>query len=397
MGNPDSPDNKMMLPALVLSRFTTQIPSILTGMLLIDIGLTFNTSVGVTGQIRTVSSMITLLFSVMMVILSTRYQPKTLLLIGLLTYGISALGCYTAQDFTSMLSFYALSGVGFALVSPMTSTLVGAHIQPEKRSTAIGYLIASLALSYLIGAPAIGYLAGIGGWRLAFLGYILPISLLSLTIAFFGLPSVSMSPQSRGYTHIFEGFKAVISNSSAVGCLVGMTLSLATWSMYLSYAASLLRQRFETPMSMVSALIIVSSFSYITGSLFGGRFANRFGRKQLSVYAALLMGLFLIGYFNLFSMFLAIVVGFFGSFFGGLRASAGESLTLEQIPAFRGSLMSLNSAASSFGSVLGAGLGGTLLVAYNYNITGIVLGGFSLVAAVIYYALTVDPTKITDD
>ena len=49
---------RLLLPSLVISSFVTQPPLIITGLLLIDIGLTFSYPVGVAGQIRTTASVI---------------------------------------------------------------------------------------------------------------------------------------------------------------------------------------------------------------------------------------------------------------------------------------------------------------------------------------------------
>lgn len=57
---------KLALLALILSRSATQPHLAVTGLLLIEIGLTFGTPVGVTGQIRTASSVIAILFSLLM-------------------------------------------------------------------------------------------------------------------------------------------------------------------------------------------------------------------------------------------------------------------------------------------------------------------------------------------
>lgn len=82
------------------------------------------------------------------------------------------------------------------MVGPMTSTLVAEHFHLEKRSSAIGWLIAGNPSSFLFGAQIIATLIGIGGWRIAFLGWVLPISLLSILSVIIGLPSTSVRSQS---------------------------------------------------------------------------------------------------------------------------------------------------------------------------------------------------------
>ena len=69
------------------------------------------------------------------------------------------------------------------------------------------------------------------------------------------------------------------------------------------------------------------------------------------------------------------------------------SLTLEQIPDFRGTMMSLNAAAGFMGGAIGAGVGGLVLLWWNYAGVGLVLGSMSLVISPLVYFIVVDPTS----
>ncbi len=77
----------------------------------------------------------------------------------------------------------------------------------------------------------------------------------------------------------------------------------------------------------------------------------------------------------------------------GLIFPVSNGLTLEQVPRFRGTMMSLNSAAESTGIALGSGLGGLVLLMYDYELVGTSLGALGVVAAFIYRSLVVDPTE----
>ncbi len=385
---------RLILPSLVLSRFATQPPGILTGLLLIDIGLTFGYAVGVIGQIRTLSSTIAVIFALLMGVLSVRFKRKSLLMMGLLFFSISALGCYLAPSFNAMLLSYSLSGVGMAMVTPMSTTLVGEYLPLEKRPSAIGWIIAGLALSYLIGAPAISFIAGIAGWRLAFLGFVLPISLLGLFLAFNGIPSTSPSPKptiSGG--NYLEGFKKVFSNKSAVACLMGTTLAMAGWQAILLYGASFFRERFMASTGLASMIILGGALCYLLGSLVGGRFVIKFGRKNFTVLSAFFLGVITVSYPNFPILWLSLVLMCLGSTFAGMWASASNSLTLEQVPKFRGTMMSISSASTSLGSAFGAGVGGLSLILYDYGGLGISLGALSIVAAVVFQLLAIDPAR----
>jgi len=129
---------RLFLPSLAFSYFAAGPLGVLVSLLLIDIGETFGVSEGVMGQINTLYSIVAVVIALLMGILSLRFKHKSLLLMGLLFIGISALGCLVAPDFNWMLVSYSLSGLGWAMVSPMCVTMIGEHFPLEKRASAVG-------------------------------------------------------------------------------------------------------------------------------------------------------------------------------------------------------------------------------------------------------------------
>ena len=383
---------KLFLPSLAMSNFATGPLGVLIGLLLIDIALTFEVSVGVAGQINTISSIVSVVFALFMGILSVRFRHKSLLIIGLLCVCGSALGCFLATSFNLMLIFYSLSGVGTAMVFPMAITLVGKHLPLEKRGNAVGWIIAAGSLSYVIGAPVISFIANIGGWRLSLLGLVIPVSLASLFLALIGLPSTSRKQQlTVNKSTYLRSFKGVLLNISATACLVGNVLRTASFVAVVLYGISFFRQRFLVSTDFASAIIIGAALCYTLGSLVAGRLINRFGRKSLTVLTALLAGIFIVSFVYLSDLWLSLALNFLATWFSGMASSAANSLTLEQVPKSRGTMMSINSAALSLGNAIGSALGGLVLVLFNYEAMGSVLGAMGIVAAIIFYLLTIDP------
>jgi predicted MFS family arabinose efflux permease len=106
------------------------------------------------------------------------------------------------------------------------------------------------------------------------------------------------------------------------------------------------------------------------------------------------MGIFIVSFTNLPNTWGSLILAWLGGLFAGVGYSALSSLTLEQVPRFRGTMMSTFSAARSLGIALGAGVGGLMLVLYDYYFLGISLGAMSIVAAIIFYLLTIDTTRM---
>ena len=384
---------KLFLPSLVTASFASGPISVLAALLLIDIGNTFGTSVGVTGQINTAYSIAAFIFALLTGFLSVKFKHKSLLLVGVLLMIVSALGCFLASDFMSLLAFYSLSGTGYAIVNPMTFTLVGEHFPLEKRAKAIGWIVAGGALVYVLGAPIIALMSGFEGWRFPLLGFVLPVLLMSLLIASLGLPSASRRSQISLDTKTHLSFKDIFSNRSAVACLIGDTLRSAAFVAIVLYATSFFRQRFLIPTELASLVLLGGALSYVLGSLATGQLINRFGRKSSTVLTALLSGVFAISYVLVPNVWVSIALMLIASWFFGMVASSANSLTLEQIPRLRGTMMSIYTAVINVGSALGTMAGGLALLLLSYEGLGSVLGATGILAAIIFCFLAKDPTR----
>jgi len=383
----------LFLPSLVISYFATSPIGIVTGLFLLKMAETFRVDKGVMGQINTFSSIVSVFFALLMGVLSVRLRHKSLLLTGLLFLSVSAVGCYFAWDLNSVFILYSLSGVGIAMVGPMTLALVGENLAFRKRANAVGWVVAGGSLAYLIGAPIMGVLAGFGGWRISLLGFVIPFSILSLMLAFAGVPSQSSNRKSsvNGDSYL-RSLKEIVSNRSAVGCLVGNVFRHAAFMAVLLYGTSFFIERFSLSEGIASFVILGAALFYTLGSLAAGSMVNRYGRKFSTVSTALLGGLFTMSYACVPSLLPSLALNFTAAWFMGMMASAASSLTLEQIPRFRGSMMSISSAATSLGTAVGAAVGGMALIWYDYDVLGAILGGMGIIAAMVFYLVTKDPT-----
>jgi predicted MFS family arabinose efflux permease len=89
-----------ILLTLTLSRIAPKTRSLLTSLLLIEIGTTFGTPVGVTNQMTSVTSLLGIAMALLMGILSVRIKHRNLLLAGLSLCIISCIGCARADGFS---------------------------------------------------------------------------------------------------------------------------------------------------------------------------------------------------------------------------------------------------------------------------------------------------------
>ena len=210
--------SQLTLLALFVSSYAMYPSQLIITVLLVEVAQDFGLPLGVSAQIRSLSLAIALITALALGALSVRYRHKNLLLAGLLALAFSSLGCGVSASFEMLLFFYAVTGLGAAIVGPMATALVGWHFPAEKRAGALGWYGAAGGISHMIGSQVIGFVAVLGGWRLSFLAYALPVSLLSLALVSSQLPPVKIEARSKSQS-IMSGFKDVLLDRSAFACL----------------------------------------------------------------------------------------------------------------------------------------------------------------------------------
>jgi DHA1 family inner membrane transport protein len=323
--------------------------------------------------------------------ISVKFKHKTLLISGILLIAISAVGCWITPNFLFLLLVFPLAGIGTAMVQPMTNALVGEHLPREKRSGAIGWMMTGMASLGILAGFVINYLNGIGGWRLAFIGYAFPVALIATILVYYWIPRSNREiSSSHGGEGLMSGFKQVYSNRSAISCLIGMAISQTTWRAVGLFFASFYRQQFNIAIGTLAFFSIGTTLSYIGGNLFTGKYADRLGRKKLSIISLLLSGVIMVPVFisSTFLMSYAFLILF--AIVSGIRSTSTQSHTMEQMPSARGTLMSCMSAAISLGATLGAAIGGYILLGYSFVEFGYVFGAVNILGALVFAFLTIE-------
>ena len=389
----EAESNRFLIPSLFISQLTTRPAGILTGFILIDIAQTFGTTVGVAGQIITAASIAGMIVAPFLAALSIKYKPRTLLLTGIALITVAALGCSFSFNYTSMLLFYSLSGLGGAMVTPMIMTVIGEKIPEEKRSGIIGLIYASTPmLSTLTGLTITQIVSR--GWKTAYLLYVFPITTIGLILAFIGLPKAppTEAAQQPG-TNVREGFKQLIRHRSALACLLGTALTMIAWGGVVWYMVSFFRQQYNTPTEWVGVIWSIATSSFVVGSLLTGRVINRVGRKRLTSATALIIGVCTILFMNIQSYYASIVLIPLIASSAALWTSSSNDYALDQVPEYRGAMMSLNSGSSRLGNALGSALGGLALTIGGYNLLGMIVGVMSVIGFIVFTVFTHDPVR----
>lgn len=388
---------RAFLPAMILSYVVQLLPTGILAVTLLKIGSTFGVSEAATAQLNTATSLVAVFTALLMGAWSVRYPHRSLLLTGLLLTILGAAGSFLAPNFLILLLCFALLGWGVGMINPMPFALIGAHIPLARRSHALGWLYSGFAIITSLGSLIVAFIVETGGddgWRWPFLGFLLPMALLSLGLILKGVPT-PVQDRPRDSTSVYwAGFQGIFTNRSATVCLSVNMLANTGAPAVLLFSVSFLQIHFNVSLEGATMLVwVVGVLIFAVGSHLGGQIVPRFGRKPVTVVTTFLFGLFVSAF--MLSPTLGLVMGFtfLADLFAGVQVTAVSSLTLEQVPRFRGSMMSLNSAVIALGNALGTMIGGLALLWWNFEGVGLTLGALSLVAALLYHFLVVDPTN----
>ncbi len=123
----------------MLSNFVSGFPHLITSLLLIEISFSFEVSVGVTAQVKTVAFIVSVIMGLLMGGLSVKFRHKSLLVMGLVFLCVSAVGCFLAPSLIMLLFAFSLAGISTAMVRPMGQALVGRHFILEQKPKVVGF------------------------------------------------------------------------------------------------------------------------------------------------------------------------------------------------------------------------------------------------------------------
>jgi EmrB/QacA subfamily drug resistance transporter len=124
--------------------------------------------------------------------LGDRYGQRRIFLLGIALFGAASLGCAMSSDWTELVFFRLLQGVGEALILPAGLTILSGAFSAERKGAAVGIWSASAAVASAT-APAIaGLILDHGSWRATFLMQV-PLAALAFVAAAAWVPRTTQN------------------------------------------------------------------------------------------------------------------------------------------------------------------------------------------------------------
>lgn len=147
--------------------------------------------------------------------LGDRFGPRNIYLIGLVIFSLASLWCGLSTSLTSLIIARAVQGLGAALISPQSMTLITRLFPYQHRGAAMGLWGAVAGIAALAGPIAGGLLVDSIGWEWIFF-INLPIAVLSIVMVLKKVPK--LKPQS----HTFDWVGVILSAMAMFALVFGI-------------------------------------------------------------------------------------------------------------------------------------------------------------------------------
>lgn len=308
-----------------------------------------------------------------------KFDRKKLLLFAYSGFLIGTLGCAFAINVQTLIVARTVTGLFGGLISAQVLSIISDVIPYERRGSAMGMLMGGFALASVIGVPVGLFLANKYYWYSPFL---IVASLGTLLIPFLikYVPNVNahlanplaLKERIVNFTHIFKNPIQVTALSFSFLLIMGHFIIVPLINPYMVYNVGV-------PQPYTPLIYLVGGLAALITAQIVGKTADKYGKRQVFVAAALVSLLFVILITSMQAMSLVLVLIVFGLWFSAStgRTVPGQAMITQSATIqTRGSFMSLNSCVQSLGTGMASLLSGWITYSdasfaiHNYNWLG---------------------------
>ncbi len=366
------------LVALFLCLLANQSGTLVLSPILVEVARDFGVSTATAGQLRAVSGVAAGTTALLVGLLARRFGLKRLILAGLVVMAASCVLSASAPTFAVLALAQVPLGIAVGILLSGGVAGVAEWAPREMRARALSWALGGQATAWLVGMPVIG-LVGEASWRYAWLAVPLAASVAAIVGAS-RLPTTLPRRGSRG------DLRSLARNRDVAVWAVGELLAYSAWTGMLVYAGALLIETYGISLRLTGLVLGGAMLAYFPGSLFFRRWVDRRSRGLLvGLAVAGALGVSLIGAVRPSAWATGLLLGGF-VFVNAGRSLAGGSFGLDAARERQVAAMGVRTAATHFGYLIGAAVGGVALAAGGYAAVGGAFAVLYLLAAVPHVA-----------
>lgn len=193
-----------ILPALCLGFFMIMVDTTIVNIAIPSLVAAFDADLTAVGW---VNSAYLLTFATLLLVtgrLGDRFGPRPVFVVGLVIFTVTSLLCGLSGSIEQLIVARALQGVGAALMTPQTMSMITRVFPPQKRGAAMGLWGAVAGVATITGPVLGGLLVETVGWEWIF--YVnIPVGIVALVLALRTLPALPTANRS------FDGLGVLLS------------------------------------------------------------------------------------------------------------------------------------------------------------------------------------------
>ena len=281
---------------------------------------------------------------------------RNLLLGGLVTLAIGALGCAVAPSYPLLIAARIVTGLGAAAVSPMVSSLAAVLVPPQRQGHALAVVFSGITMASVLGVPLASWCAAALGWRAMF------ASVAALAVAASVLLVLLVQDRSQAeplrLSHVQQLAGDLPALCGLAVTLFGMAALFSTYTMI----TPILRDRFAAGPTAISLALFLYGVAGVTGNRLARYVALKWtSEKSVSVALLLLIAGFLVLYIAPAWFFLALLAFIPWAIAVDIFAPAQQRRMVELAPELRGLVLALNSSALFGGIAVGGFIAGQVV------------------------------------
>jgi MFS transporter, DHA1 family, inner membrane transport protein len=325
-----------------------------------------------------------------------KFDRKKLLLFAYSGFLLGTFGCAFAINVGTMMLARTITGIFGGLISAQVLSIISDIIPYDRRGSAMGMLMGGFALASVVGVPIGLYLANNFGWYFPFL-IVASLGTLLVPFLFKFIPNINahlinplaLKERIVYFTLIFQNPIQITALSFSFLLIIGHFIIVPLINPYMVYNVGV-------PQPYTPLIYLVGGITSLITAQLVGKMADKYGKRQVFVAAALVSLLFVILITNMQAMPLVLVLMVFGLWFGAStgRTVPGQAMITQAVRTkTRGSFMSLNSCVQSLGTGLATLLSGWITYSdasfaiHNYNWLGYISVSLIIISILLSFRL----------
>jgi len=325
-----------------------------------------------------------------------RFDRKKAVMVTFLGFTVGTFLCGLAPSFHLLLLFRGITGAFGGVLAALTLSVIADVIPFERRSAAMGWVMASFSVASVVGVPFGLYLANLWGWKMPFLILGMSGLLVLISIQLF-IPSIKGHLKS---SHARESFFKHLKNIIApvphqTALLLTTVIMLGQFSVIPFISAYLVANVGFSEGQLPLVYLFGGAITIFTSPVIG-KLADKWGLFKTFTLFALISTLPMFVITHLTPSPIAFVITFTTLLFicAGGRMIPATTLITGVVPAsMRGGFMSINACIQQFSMGLASLIAGQIIQQgptgpmYHYPTVGYIAIGASFIAIGVAYKL----------